>query len=254
MVKANIAESYLRWIRREVSDQVLDGGVTELTTPFLDRHNDHLQLYAESMGPDRFLLSDDGYILAELTSSGVSVKGARREDRLLEFLRGYGVTIRDNELQVEATAADLGQRVHSLVQAMLAVDDMFVLAQPRSGAVFVESVAKFLDEREIRYSPRVKFAGRSGLDHLVDFVIPKSRVAPERVLHVLNSPRRDRVESLLFAVNDTRPTRGHDVSYFALLNNTSTRVSADVMNAFTQYQVHALPWSERESIAEQLAA
>jgi hypothetical protein len=170
------------------------------------------------------------------------------------LLNGYGVAIKGDELQVEATSASLGQRVHSLLQAMLAVDDMFVLAQPRSGTVFVEAVAKFLDERDVRYSPRVKFAGRSGLDHLVDFVIPKSKAAPERVLQVLNSPRRDRVESLLFAVGDTRPTRGHGVAFFALLNNTDVRVGPEVLSAFQTYDVRALAWSDRDRVADELAA
>src|SRR5262249_27107901 len=225
-----LVESYLDWIRHGVSEQVVGEGVTELTTPFLDRHNDHLQVYAEQSSPDVFLLTDDGYILGELKSSGVEAKGRRRDELFAELLCGYGVTIQGNELRVEATIDSLGQRLHNLVQAMLTIDDMFVLAQPRTGTIFVEDVAKFLDERDVRYSPRVKFAGKSGLDHLVDFVIPKSRSAPERVLQVLNTPRRDRVESMLFAVHDTRPTRGPRIAFYALVNDTRMKVAPDVLN------------------------
>jgi hypothetical protein len=248
-----LVESYLNWIRHGISEQIVGEGVTELTTPFLDRHNDHLQLYAEQSSPDVFLLTDDGYVLGELKSSGVEARGRRRAELFAELLSGYGVSIRGNELQVEATADSLGQRVHSLIQAMLAIDDMFVLAQAPAGTIFVENVAKFLDERDVRYSPRVKFAGKSGLDHLVDFVIPKSRSAPERVLQVVNTPRRDRVESMLFAVHDTRPTRGHNVSFYALVNDARMKVAPEVLNAFGAYEVKALPWSKRDQIAEALA-
>jgi hypothetical protein len=249
-----LADSYLGWVRRGVREEVIERGVTELTTPFLDRHNDHLQIYAVKRSPDVFLLTDDGYILGELKSRGVEARGRRRQELFAELLSGYGVSIRGAELQVEATTESLGQRVHNLVQAMLALDDMFVLAQPRVGAIFLEDVAKFLDEHEVRYSPRVKFAGKSGLDHLVDFVIPRSRNAPERVLQIVNSPRRDRIESMLFAVSDTRPTRGRDVSYYALVNDARGKVAPEVLGAFSAYEVKVQLWSGRDQIADALAA
>lgn len=150
-----LVESYLSWLRRGVRGQIIGEGVVELTTPFLDRHNDHLQLYVEQKSPDVYLLSDDGYVLGELKASGVEARGTRRSELFAEMLRGYGVSIRGNELQVEATASSLGRRVHNLIQAMLAIDDMFVLAQPRTATIFVEDVARFLDEREVRYvAPR----------------------------------------------------------------------------------------------------
>lgn len=40
----------------------------------------------------------------------------------------------------------------------------------------------------IRYTPKVKFTGKSGYDHLFDFVIPKSRQQPERIIQAINRP------------------------------------------------------------------
>src|SRR6185437_1256577 len=131
-----------------------------------------LQIYAVRLDADRFLLSDDGYIVSELKSSGVERRGDRRQVIFQDLLSGYGVEFTHNELRVEASSSNLGQRVHNLVQAMLSLDDMFVLAQPQARSIFWDVVAKFLDDADIRYSPRAKFAGKSGLDHLVDFVIP----------------------------------------------------------------------------------
>ncbi|MGA2075393.1 MAG: hypothetical protein ABSH52_18035 [Terriglobia bacterium] len=39
-------------------------------------------------------------------------------------------------------------RLHSLVQAMLAVNDMFVMAQPRLASFFFEDVRAFLDRQD----------------------------------------------------------------------------------------------------------
>ncbi|WP_084506011.1 DUF1829 domain-containing protein [Amycolatopsis sp. ATCC 39116] len=249
-----LVESYYSWIRNHISGETLNDTVSELTTPFLDRHNDHIQVYAERQSPDLFLLTDDGYIVAELKSSGVDSRGVRRRELLHQLISGYGVSIEGGELQTTATPHDLGQRLHNLVQAMLSVDDMFVLAQPTVQSLFIEDVAKFLDDRDIRYTPHAKFAGKSGLDHLMDFVIPKSRRAPERIVQVVNSPRRDRVENLLFAINDTRDTRGPETQFYALINDTKRGVAADIVEAFTRYSVTARPWSHRDEIVEELAA
>jgi hypothetical protein len=249
-----VAQAYLAWLRSQVTAETINDGVTELTTPFLDRHNDHLQIYAERREPDLFLLSDDGYIIAELKSAGVEARGRRREELFTEVLSGHGVRIQGTELQVETSADKLGQAAHNLLQAMLSIDDMFVLSQPKVESLFLEDVAKFLDENDVRYSPRVKFAGKSGLDHLVDFVIPHSKSAPERILQVINSPRRDRVESMLFVAGDTRAARGKDAEYLAIVNDAHKPPPREILVALKAYDITVATWSQRETILQALAA
>ena len=249
-----LVESYLKWLQVGIRAESLEDDVTQVTTPFLDRHNDHLQIYAERTRADQFLLTDDGYIMSELKSSGVERHGRRREELLADILRGHGVSLHHRELQLTASQDSLGRAMHGLIQAMLRVDDMFVLAQPRVESLFIEDVEKFLGTQGVRYSASVKLAGLSGLDHLYDFVIPKSNVAPERVLQVVNSPRRDRAESLIFAVNDTRTGRGKNVDFFALVNDSRNSVSTEIMDAFRSYDITALTWSHREEMAAALAA
>ncbi|WP_433243445.1 DUF1829 domain-containing protein [Actinomadura nitritigenes] len=232
----------------------LDDDVTELTTPFLDRHNDNLQIYAERTGDDLYLLSDDGYIVTELKSSGVEPYGSRRSEMVRELLSGHGVVLDRGELVVEASASELGQRAHSLVQAMLSLDDMFVLAQPRVATVFWEDVNRFLDDQDVRYSPHVKFAGKSGLDHLIDFLVPKSKKAPERIVQVVNNPRRDRIDSLLFTATDIRSARSHEVSYYAVLNDNRKKVPPEVISALQAYDITPEPWSDRERLIGELVA
>jgi hypothetical protein len=249
-----LVESYLKWLQGGIKAEALEDEVTQLTTPFMDRHNDHLQIYAERTKSGEFRLTDDGYIMSELKSSGVERQGRRREELLTDVLRGHGVSLNNKELQLTATQDSLGRRIHSLIQAMLRIDDMFVLAQPRVGSIFLEDVERFLDARGVRYSSSVKLAGISGLDHLFDFVIPKSSSAPERILQLVNSPRRDRAESLMFAVNDTRTARGHDIDFFALVNDSRKSASSEIMEAFRSYNITAATWSTRDEMITALAA
>ena len=229
------------------------GEACELTTPFLDRHNDHLQVYAVKRN-GVIKLSDDGYILSDLRTSGLEVMTPRRKTVLETALRGFGVQLEANRLVVEASPRNLGQRVHSLVQAMLAVNDMFVLAQPRVATFFWEDVRDFLEAHEVRYSPRVKLAGRTGYDHAIDFLIPRSTRAPERIVQAINAPNKNTIGGYLFALEDTREARGKGSEAYAVLNDRDRDVGGDVIEALEAYEVVAALWSRREEYIERLAA
>jgi hypothetical protein len=58
-------------------------------------------------------------------------------------------------------------------------------------SLFFEDVAAWLDAHEIRYSPMVKLTGVRGYDRLFDFVIPKSRKEPERIVQAIARPARE---------------------------------------------------------------
>jgi hypothetical protein len=168
-------------------------------------------------------------------------------------LRGFGVQLQANRLVVEASPHNLGQRVHALVQAMLAINDMFVLAQPRVSSFFWEDVRDFLDAHNVRYSPRVKLAGRTGYDHAIDFLIPRSAAAPERIVQAINAPSRNTIGSYLFVLGDTRDARGGKAEAYAFLNDRDHRVGGDVIEALEAYEVVPALWSERARYAERLA-
>lgn len=145
-------------------------------------------------------------------------------------------------------------RKHSLVQAVLAVNDLFYLAEPMVKSLFYEDVVAWLDMADIRYTPKVKFTGKSGYDHLFDFVIPKSRKAPERIVKAINRPGRDTAESLIHAWSDTRDVRPSDSHAYAFLNDTETSVSLGAIEALQSYAIHPVVWSHREGARAELVA
>ena len=125
-----LLDDYLRWLKEGLSASVVSDAC-ELTTPFLDRHNDHLQLYAKK-SDGKITLTDDGYIYSDLLASGLEFNTPKRKAALETTLNGFGVRLDDrNHLVLEATPRNLGQKVHSLTQAMIGVNDMFLLAQSR---------------------------------------------------------------------------------------------------------------------------
>ena len=137
---------------------------------------------------------------------------------------------------------------------MLAVNDMFALAGPTVNSLFIEDVAAWLEQNEVRSVHRVKLAGRSGYDHTFDFVIPKFRDVPERIVHTINTPSKNAAEAIVFNWIDTREAREQDSEAYALLNDQEQNVPAGVLDALQRYDIRAVRWSERDKFVARLAA
>ncbi len=169
-------------------------------------------------------------------------------------LNGFGIQMEQDSLIVHATSENFNLRKHNLVQAMLAVNDLFYLAVPMVASLFLEDVSAWLDLHDIRYTPKAKFTGKSGYDHLFDFVIPKSRKAPERIIQTINKPSRETAQVVAFSWIDTKEVRPPDSRAFAFLNDTEQTPSVAVLDALRNYEVDPVLWSEREAFEETLAA
>ena len=247
-----LLDDYYAWLKSKAALRQIDQWV-EITTPYLDRHNDYVQIYAKQANGG-FVLTDDGYTINDLEQTGCNLESPKRQELLRITLNGFGVQMDGKMLQVHASPNDFALRKHNLVQAMLAVNDMFYLAVSMVASLFEEDVAAWLDVNEIRYTPRVKFTGKTGYDHLFNFVIPKSRVQPERIIRTINRPNRDTAQSVVLSWIDTRDVRSSESRAYALLNDSERSVSSAVEEALRNYEVCPVPWSRRADVMEGLAA
>lgn len=247
-----LVDSYLAWLRDQISVDDINGAC-EITTPFLDRHNDCMQIYVVRHD-DGLRLTDDGYVLADLEASGCSLNTPNRRRILGTMLNGFGVGEDDGVLFTDASVSTFPQRKHSLLQAMLAVNDMFVTGKSHVTQLFMEEVAGFLEAHEVRFMSHVEFTGRTGFVHKFDFAIPKSKAFPERLIRAINNPSKDAVTSALFAWHDTREVRAPDSRFFAILNDREREPSAELTAAMRQYDVIPLLWTARDKHASELAA
>ena len=247
-----LLNDYVAWLKDKTVLRQIDNWV-EITTPYLDRHNDYVQIYAQREN-GRLLLTDDGYTIDDLEQSGCKLESRKRQDLLRMTLNGFGVRLHGKALEVNATPDNFALRKHNLVQAILAVNDMFCLAAPMVASLFYEDVVAWLDLHDIRYTPKIKFTGKSGYDHLFDFVVPKSRQQPERIIQTVNRPNRETTQAVTFSWIDTREVRPLDSRAYALLNDSEQMVSQSVLDALSNYEVRPIPWSQRESVRAELAA
>lgn len=248
-----LIDQYAQWVRDKSVLREIDDQYVEITTPYLDRHNDYAQIYV-GRGNGGFILTDGGETIQDLRASGCDLETSKRKDLLTAALNGFGVRREGDALLVRATAQDFPLRKHNLVQAILAVNDLFYLAVPVVASLFLEDVASWLELHDIRFTPNIKFTGRSGYDHTFDFVVPASRRAPERLIRAVNRPNRDLAESLAFSWVDTKEIRPATSKFYAFLNDEHRTPPTSIVEALGSYDIMPVLWSQRDEVRQELAA
>ena len=250
-----ILDNYIHWIKDNSSIKVIkDDNVYELTTPFLDRHNDHLQIYVKRNDSNSFILTDDGYILNDLENTGIALDTPRRKKIFNTLLNGYGVKVGEsNNLYLEANMSNVGQKKHNLLQAMITVNDLHTLSTENVLFLFKEDVENYFLSKEIIYTKDIKITGKSGFDHKIDFILSKSRTKPERLIRTVNNIKKDFVMSAIMAFTDIEAIREQETTNMIIYNDEVNPPNSDILNAMKMYQITDVPWTKREQYLQQFA-
>lgn len=237
-------DEYIRWLKEEIEVRELDGSC-QISTPFLDRHNDAIEIYVERSNGS-FRLTDDGYTIHDLRASGMEFATEKRKAHLRAVLNGFGVRLEGDEICILSSGDDFPQKKHNLVQAILAINDMFVMAEEHVLSLFKEDVAFFLSSQEIPAFSDFKLSGKSGFDHKFDFGLPKTMEHPQRVLQAINYLSKDNATSLAFAVADVRAIRADPLAALAIVNDMSRVPNEDHLSALRTYEIQPILWSRRQ--------
>jgi len=241
---------YYKWLKDNTFAREANDGWTEIATPFLDRHNDGIVIYVRREG-DFIMLSDDGYTISDLDSSGCSIITPRRQQIMLGLLSSLGVQFNEGELTTKATDSNFAQKKHSLIQAILSVNDMFMLNRNQVSNIFLEDLTLFLDDNNVLYSPSVHCQGISGMLHRFDFSLPKTKTKPQRYISAVNSPNQINSKLALFNWQDVLPNRSPDGILYVFLND-NRKVSQSAIDAYRAYKVEPVLWSKRIEYLDKL--
>ena len=227
-----------------------------LTLPFLDRNNDHIEMYIINNGNETYTITDDGVTLGDLQLGGFEFSGSTRRKMILEsIISAHGVTKTDSdELTVNCTVNDLPLKKHMLAQCMIKVSDMFYLSRNNIQAVFLDDVQKFFDLHDVRYIDNICLTGKSKLTTHFDFAIARSHKSAERFIKVVNNMDLNAARNIIFAWNDTRDTRQHEAKLYAFIQNSDKKVSDDAIGALKEYGINPALWTEKEKYISELTA
>jgi len=245
---------YIEWLKKGISAYTFENGVIEINSPFYDRHNDHLQVFVIKKNND-FIITDDGYTLSDLENTGLEINTETRKKILMTTLHGYGISLgNENELYVISDISDFAKKKHSLIQAMLAVNDMYVLTSSSVISLFKQDVEIFLRENHIRFVKDATFYGKSGLSHNFDFVISASDHSCERLIKTTTRIDSSTVPNILFTWNELLDSRGNIQKLFWFTDAEKDKISPKYIDALTNYNINLVPWANRQSFVGDLAS
>ena len=247
-----LVEDYFKWLKDETRLNISgeDENFVVVSTPHLDRHNDYLEIIVERDG-DGYELSDDGYILADLKASGCSIDTPRRKKLFAEILRGFNVRSEQNVLRTTANNKNFSFRKHSLLQAMLAVNDIFFTAAPNVQSFFLDDVRSWMKDSHIPVVENVDFTGRSGFNHKFEFSMP-TKDHTERYVKTLNNPDKQTALNIIAAWEDIKFVRPAGASASVILNDRAGKaINIDVPTALIEYGITPVLWSEREKVVSE---
>lgn len=247
----DLIQSYTEWLKQKINYKEINGHY-EVTTPFVNHINDCIQFYLKRDENDRINMTDDGETINNLEMAGVEINSPARKKELEIILNGFGVILKGNELTTMATPATFPMRKHNFLQAIMAVDDLFVVASPKVESFFLEDVVNYLNQKEIRFSRNIILQGKSSFHHKFDILIPPSNKASERIVKVVGSPKKQNIIAHLFAFEDTKQARNNEG--IMIVNDIEREVAPDVSQAIAEYGIYEFPWKKREQLRDKLAA
>lgn len=241
---SKFVDEYLKWLKNSITEKEL-GNCVEITTPFLDRHNDWIQIYIEEKN-DNIYLTDDGYTIEDLIACGCDISTPARKKLLQRIVDGYGIKISDdNELYTNTTPSLFPQKKHALIQCMMAVNDLYMTSRSNTISIFADEIKNFFNEKNVIYSPDVYFMGQTGYNHKFDFLVPKFKDKKETIIKSINSPTKDKVLLTLFQWEDTQKTRAEDSQLIIFLND-SKKIPDNIIESCNSYKTIPIPWGKRE--------
>ena len=247
-----LVDRYLKYIHNEFEICDIQDGVYEIVTPFLDRKNDHISIYAD-LRDDTIRLTDDGQTIADLSMSGIDVKSGTRREKLRNILYGYGVTLNGEAIETAADEKNFPYKQHGLIQAILSANDLYLTARRTVYTLFTEEIGDFFDKKDIPYIQNSGIEGVSGFQHKFDFVIAKNYTSSKReaLIKALNTPKKENIETTIFAFEDTG---NRDAARFVILNDREQKIKDSITGALEKYDIMPLLWSNPEQAYQTISA
>ena len=247
-----IMNDYIKWIRDNTFIKKMDGEGVKLVSPFLDSHNDYINIYAKRLDTNQIRLGDGGILFFDLESYGIKLTDKKKElfDRTL---LSYGVQF-DNatkEIYIIAEQNAIGKAKHRLIQCLLSVNDFFNYTEQNIKELFFYEVYNALLEAEIQFTPEITISGQSSYQHRFEFAVGLTKNKPQRLVSLIPTPnRKQRAESCLFAFTDLQRT-GRNFIGTVLYKGEPNE---NFINAFKNYDFKVFSWEkEKEAVLELLS-
>lgn len=251
-----LSELYNKWISETIEFNNIGEKIVRIDLPpFLDMNNDSIVLYAEERN-GKILLTDDGYTFSELKNRGVSIfRSPHRKKFFFDNIKSFGVSFNENDhdLFIETELENFPISKHRLLQAVLFVNDMFMLSADNTKHIFLDDVQHFLEENNIRTVPNASFTGKSGMSHQFKFSIAGYKNIPLRLLNVISNPSNPiYAKAMITDVEQTKDFIGENVAYYTFINDQTKGFDATILKLLEDGDIKPILFSKKMNFVDEL--
>ena len=134
----NVRNAYLNWLKEKIPVKEIKkikfkqtNGLIEITTPFLDRHNDWIQIYLRKTkrynGNDIFILTDNGNTCVDLALAGINLLNHETRE-IFQAILHEKFNMRLNALSelniLCEKEEELPEKIHLLIEAIITISHL----------------------------------------------------------------------------------------------------------------------------------
>ncbi|MCX7988651.1 MAG: DUF1828 domain-containing protein [Thermodesulfovibrio sp.] len=112
----NIIDNYLEFFKNSIKYRILEQGICEIAIPIGSKELKEIKFLMRKKDTGDFIISDDSLILRQFRPHE---RGQR--ERVIFAAKKLGIDIRDEELLLESSSAELSINLHKFIQIISAV-------------------------------------------------------------------------------------------------------------------------------------
>ncbi len=239
----SLLSRYWDWVQGQTSVRDL-GGTYEITTPYLNRFNDFVQVYAKMIKPSRILVTDGGETMEEFGLSEYSNTTRRWTPIIQEILNGFSIKMneQDRSLNTEGSIQDFPLATHNLIQAILAINDVGYMSG--SGRSTIQSAfRKQVDHElasfdwEVKSNP--KFQGGSGVPRKFHFMVKSEKIPT--VIQCFGSIDKQRADAFVLSFLDVQKKQSDgQMKCSALIKDDDEESLETPLAIMRSFDIHAV--------------
>ncbi|MHA3065755.1 DUF1828 domain-containing protein [Lacticaseibacillus saniviri] len=253
-----LSKNHLEWANDHTAFKQLKSGAVRIESPFFDSFNDGLVMYAiQDASSGKITLTDDGWTNENLENHGLYIsRSPSRKKILTDQLKSYGVQWVDEELTITGSENDFGQMKVRMLQAMIFVNDMFILAPKHTSNFFFDDLDVYFSSHNIRVLKNASFMGLSGLTHNFEFSIAGTEKIPRKLIKLLSTPNNSVFAKAIFTdIYETKQQQIEPTNFFVILNNRNRKnetkeINPDITELFNQIGAIPVLYTERSQYVD----
>ncbi|MGV3094737.1 MULTISPECIES: DUF1828 domain-containing protein [Staphylococcus] len=248
---------YFNWLKQKYKYKQLNNSM-EITTPFKNHINDYIRIYVDMLPNSEIKLSDDGLTLNELDLLGVDITTKTRERLIKNVLNQFSLELNNDEIIANVKNESFAQSKHNLIQGILKIYDLSMTTKSNVSNLFYEEVLDFFYDEDIIGSAKVAISGESGIKHSIDYILPATKSAPEKLINFANNLDFNKVTTDSYIYRDVKPNRLNknnlEPKMLIIANDIENPITNRTLTVAQHENLSILKWSDKKQILSALTA